>query len=343
MAHRSDIERLQSAWRALAGVARAEGWRTIPINLEGPCRLLAGRHFPGNEEAVLIGFPSVRVPSDSQLPQGRGFRVARVPGATLGGACEWVSLSRQPSGSSDLFAMMAGDVMGLLEDFPASSQERLFGLFLSRIKAWQDFMEQDRQGVLGPEAETGLYGELVVLRDMIGMGIPAACAVEAWQGPLNGLHDFSVGSGAIEIKTTVSVNSFPARIGSLEQLDPSLKQPLFLAGVRLTISGAGRALPEIVGMLRDCLTGDSPTLSLFESRLLHAGYLDVLADHYTRRFETVGMIVFEVTGAFPGLTRGKVDTAIRQARYELDLDALHVPVVTLGQACAHLGGSHWSC
>jgi hypothetical protein len=113
--------------------------------------------------------------------------------------------------------------------------------------------------------------------------------------------------------------------------------------VRLTVSSAGRTLPEIVGMLRDCLAGDAPTLSLFESRLLHAGYLDVLADNYTRRFETVGMIIFEVTGSFPGLTRSKVDSAIRQATYELDLDALHVPVVTLGQACAHLGGSHWSC
>ena len=94
----------------------------------------------------------------------------------------------------------------------------------------------------------------------------------------------------------------------------------------------------MIDMLRNRLVGDSPTLSLFENRLLHAGYLDVLADSYTRRFEIVGMIVFEVTGSFPGLTHSRVDTAIRQVRYELDLDALHVPVVTLEQACAHLGG-----
>ena len=233
--------------------------------------------------------------------------------------------------------------MGLLEGFPSSSQERLFGLFLSRIRAWQDFMERDRQWVLGPEAETGLYGELVVLRDIVGTGIPAAYAVEAWQGPLNGLHDFSSGSAAIEVKTTVSVNSFPARVGSLEQLDPSLKQPLFLVGVRLAVRSTGSTLPDIVDMLRDRLAGEPPTLSVFESRLLHAGYLDALANDYTRRFESVGMIVFEFTGSFPGLTHGNVDAAIRQANYELDLDVLHVPGVTLEQACAHLGGSHWSC
>jgi hypothetical protein len=239
--------------------------------------------------------------------------------------------------------MMAGDVVGLLESCSSSSEERLFGLFLSRIRAWQDFMGLDHRGVLGPEAETGLYGELVVLREIVGTGIPAACAIEAWQGPLNGLHDFSWGSGAIEVKTTVSVNVFPARVGSLEQLDPSLKQPLYLVGVRLAVSSTGRTLPESVGMLRDRLAGDPPTLSVFENRLLHAGYLDARVDNYTRRFETVGIIVFEVTGSFPGLTRCKVDAAIRQAHYELDLDVLHVPVVPLAQACAHLGGSRWSC
>lgn len=343
MARRSDIERLQSAWRALAGGDRAEGWRTIPITVEGSCRLLAGRHFPGNEEAILIGFPSVRVPSDNNLPQGRGFRVARILGGSLSGAHAWVSLARQPAGSSDLFAMMAGDVVGLLEGRPSSSEDRLFGLFLSRIRAWQDFMERDREGILGPEAETGLYGELLVLSELVGAGISAACAVETWTGPLNGLHDFSSGSGAIEVKTTVSVNSFPAEVSSLEQLDPSLKQPLFLVGVRLAVISAGRTLPEIVGILRDRLAGDPPTLSVFDSRLLYAGYLDALADHYTRRFETVGMIVFEVTWSFPGLTRCKVDASIRKAHYELDLDVLNVPVVTFEQACAHLGGLHWNC
>src|SRR5688572_29231179 len=53
MALRSEGEELVAAWRALAGDQAAEGWRTIPIVPVGPCRLLAGRHFPGNEEALL--------------------------------------------------------------------------------------------------------------------------------------------------------------------------------------------------------------------------------------------------------------------------------------------------
>jgi hypothetical protein len=239
--------------------------------------------------------------------------------------------------------MMAGDVVGLLESRSSSSQEHLFGLFLSRIRAWQDFMARNWRGVLTPEAETGLYGELVVLRALAGAGLSAAHAVDSWQGPLNGLHDFSVHGGAVEVKTTVSVHTFPAEIGSLEQLDFALTQPLFLVGVRLAVSSAGSTLPDLIGTLRDYLADQSAALSVFESRLLHAGYLDARADHYTRRFETVRIIVFEVNQAFPGLTRSTVHAAVRQTRYELDLDMLTIPVVTLEQVCARLGGIPWNC
>jgi hypothetical protein len=44
--------------------------RAQPLALTGPRRLRAGRHFPGNEEALLVGFTSVHVPPAAQLPQG---------------------------------------------------------------------------------------------------------------------------------------------------------------------------------------------------------------------------------------------------------------------------------
>ena len=72
-------EEIASAWKALAGNSRGdEGWMTIPVSLKSSCKLLAGRRFPGNEEAVIVGFPSFQMPSKGQLPEGRGFGVAEV-------------------------------------------------------------------------------------------------------------------------------------------------------------------------------------------------------------------------------------------------------------------------
>ena len=62
-------EEIASAWKALAGNSRGdESWMTIPVSLKSSCKLLAGRHHPGNEEAVLVGFSSFQMPTKGQLP-----------------------------------------------------------------------------------------------------------------------------------------------------------------------------------------------------------------------------------------------------------------------------------
>lgn len=338
MVRRSSGDRLGAAWRALAGDRTDEGWRTIPIDLDAPCRLLAGRHFPGNEEAVLIGFQSLRMPPESQLPHGRGFRVGRVAREALGGTHAWLSLSRQPAGNLAMFAMMAGDVLGLLEDCSAVGENRLFQMILGRIRAWQEFMERGRDGLLGPEAEVGLFGEIVALGQLLEAGMPATLALEAWQGPLDGIQDFMIGTGAIEVKTTIAAGGFPATIGSLEQLDDSLKRPLFLMAVRLSLDGTGATLPEIVATLRGLLHATPSALATFENRLLQAGFLDGLSDHYCRRFSLVGTGVLPVDDRFPKLTRCNVGIEIRSVRYDLDLDLVDVSDVGLRRALEQLGG-----
>jgi hypothetical protein len=263
--------------------------------------------------------------------------VIRIGREVLGGTHVWLSLWRQPSGSIELFAMMAGDVVAMLEACSTSGEEDLFQRFLGRIRAWQDFMERGTDGLLGPEAEVGLYGELVVIKALLGAGIPATLAMDAWQGPLDGLQDFTVGTGAIEVKTTVAVNSFPATIVSLEQLDESLKQPLFLAAVRLSLGSSGKTLPEYVAELRDLLRDEALALGAFENRLLQAGFLNALADRYTRRFALAGTTILPIDGKFPRLTRCNVHAVIRKARYELDLDLVSVAGVELSRALEQLG------
>lgn len=82
-------------------------------------------------------------------------------------------------------------------------------------------------------------------------------ALESWVGPLNAVRDFEIGTGAIEVKTTISAVGFPAKIGSLEQLDDSARQPLFLAGVRLRQGETGQNLSELVADIRDIAAGEA--------------------------------------------------------------------------------------
>jgi hypothetical protein len=337
MALRSEREELLAAWRALAGNDGAEGWRTISVASGGPCRLLAGRSFPGNEEALLVGFVSVLVPPAEQLPQGRGFRVARANLGHDGDGRVWIALCRQHAGSLDLFAMMADDVVSTLERLRGDDDEKLFQVFLARITGWQDFMRRSGDGLLSPEAEVGLFGEIGFLCDLMRAGLLSTTAAEAWKGPLDGLQDFALGSGAIEVKSTVSPRGFPGTVGSLEQLDDSLTRPLFLVGVRLALDVSGRTLPELIDELRDLLRAEPAALAVFDNRLLHAGFLDATAERYTRRFSRAGDRMLCVTGSFTRLTRANVAIEIRTVRYEIDLDLIPTGDVRLVDALRQLG------
>lgn len=337
MAASTDLQDLRAAWRALAGGGEGEGWKTIPVSTHAPCMLRAGRHLPGDEEAVLVGFRHVRTIPNSHLPQGHGFEVSWLPADATGGERLWVALARRANGSPELFATMAEDLVRLLEDGIVQDENVLLHRFLFRIRAWQDFMDQQREGVLSAEAELGLFGELIFIERMVAAGMPARNVLDAWQGPLDSLQDFRLGNGGIEVKTTLAVGGFPATISSLEQLDDRLSQPLFLAAVRLALDATGITLPAMADRIRETVHDNLAALDMFEVRLVQAGLLRTAAERYTRRFLHTSTVIMQVQQGFPRLTRSDVHPAIRKARYEIDLALGGAADVALSRAIELLG------
>lgn len=333
----SDKDALTAAWRALASDRDRGGWNTIHLTSGAPCPVLAGRHFPGNEEAILVGFRSAAIPTSEHLPQGKGFSVRKVESHLVDETHVWISLVRQSSGSQEIFLMMADDVISTLSVRSQASELELLSIFLGRIRAWQSFMQRDTDAVLGPSAEVGLIGELELIRALLEKPVPASLVLEAWRGPDEGLQDFVFGTGAIEVKATVTEGEFPAIIGCLDQLDETLVRPLFLAGIRLRLSDSGATLPDEVAALRNVLKSEETALGTFNNLLIRAGYLDSMCTRYTRRFQSVAMKILAVDGTFPKLTHSKVSHEIRDARYIIDLDLIDGPDVSLQVALQQLG------
>ena len=329
MVRQTETEDITSAWRALAGDVEREGWRTIALAEEGRCRILAGRHFPGNEEAVLVGLFPALTPYPAVLPAGNGFVVKPVDLGTASEGRAGFGLVRQPAGRLDFFAMMSNDIIANLTVSVLTDDSRLLALFLDRVRAWQSFMERDREGVLGAEAEVGLHGELVVLQSILESGVSPSVAVQAWIGPLDGIQDFQFTGGSIEVKATTSSGTFPATISSLEQLDETLVNPLFLAGVKLDLAQSGKNLPARAENIRHLLQKDPTALSIFDIRLLHAGFFPAFSDRYPRSFAHDITKFFQVHADFPRLTHGVIPTPIRKARYEIDLDLVTVEDISL--------------
>ena len=322
------------AWQSLSGAGDEPGWRTIPVTPAGGCHLSAGRRFPGNQEALLASFPGASLPAAEKLPDGQGFSVERVE--PHGDGATWIALARAPSGGSELFATMVADVAGALDAEAAADDARLLRVFIGRVRAWQEFMRKGAQS-LGPEEEIGLVGELIALASIIDAGLPAAIACEAWLGPVDGLRDFEIGTGGIEVKCSLATAGFPARIGSLDQLDDTARQPLFVAGVRLRQVDGGRSLPDFVEALRGLVTGDHEAERLLAERLVAAGYFDAHASRYARRFAHAASRIVEVGPSFPRLTTSRVPAGVVKASYEIDLDRAPGPGVAIEDALKKLG------
>jgi hypothetical protein len=331
----SKAKELIAAWRALDNQT-GDGWATIPLLTSAGCAVRAGRHFPGNEEALLVGFKIQEIPRADRLPQGRGFSVSRVDTSPEWQQLTWLCLARRPSAEKRLFAAMATNVVESMEGLPGASEPQILQMFLGRVRAWQVFMQRNAD-VLTDSEEIGLFGELLVLQQIICSGVPPCTAVEAWRGPVDGLHDFVLGAGAIEVKTTLSDAGFMARIGSLDQLDTTLVTPLFLAAVRLQLSSTGKSLPEKVQELHSTLYRENSAQLLLDELLITAGYIEALAECYRRRFECADLRMLAVAADFPKLTRSSVPIAIREAHYTLDIDQVTSASTSLHNALAALG------
>lgn len=331
----SDIE-LAAAWRALSGQAAGDGWKVIELFGLGNCCVMAGRRGARNEESVLVGVRGDLPPQPFQLPRGQGFSLISTELHGYPVDHSWFALVRQESGSLELFTKVAVDLVNLMESSSAQDGPRIHSSMISRIRAWQAFMKRDSDGVLSTEEEIGLFGELLVLQNLLDDGVSEFNALESWAGPDDGLHDFLLGDGAIEVKTTMAPAGFMARIANLDQLDDSLHQPLYVAAVRLAQLSEGATLPDLIDQVAGLLE-DPGASALLNSRLVSAGYMDITRTEYTRRFRCSELTYRIVGDDSPRLTRSSVPAAIHEARYSLDLDSLPVAASTYADISKSLG------
>lgn len=325
-----------SVWRALPKNLSAPGWRSIDLFHNGTIKIKVARQAPSDEEAILIGFATIKIAPTPQLPQGRGFRIERAVLSELSEEHQWLAIIRQPAGSLELFAAVVTDMCDVLRTIDGAAEQVMYQRLLGRVRGWQEFMRRGRDG-LPPQAEQGLIGELCFLHQLLDEGVVIYSAVDGWRGPFDGLHDFELGAGAIEVKSTLATEGFPVTIASLDQLDDANHSQLFIAALRLSSNGPARSLPEHVADIRRRIEPDPTAMDLFERALHLAGYLDMHSDIYTRRFSMSEMRVYHVDVAFPKLTPATVPTAIRRAQYEIDLGQVSVDIHKLNGVLTTFG------
>jgi hypothetical protein len=191
-----------------------------------------------------------------------------------------------------------------------------------------DFRELlEGASVLSSNREVGLFGELTVV-DCLLSTLGGAQAVEAWRGPKGDEHDFDLGSGDLEVKSTLSEKRVHW-IGSLSQLEPTPGRALWLLSVQLT-TGLVEAptIGDLVAKLRSRL--EDADLEAFEKKLYSAGWRDKYRATLRRRFRMRSRpLLLPIDEAFPALTADRMVAAgmplfrLREIAYAIDIAGLH--------------------
>ena len=223
-------------------------------------------------------------------------------------------VAAEPDVDVEMFATLVAD---LLHHVKVSTHPAGRAL-LERLSSWRQMLAAGARSGLSPGAQLGLYGELLVLRDLL---LPryGPAAVDAWTGPLRDAQDFLLARSAVEVKSVTTRDGLSCRISSEAQLDTTNLDHLALVHQTMTVGDNGTTLAEIIDSLRrtPAIAADP---ALFERRLLCAGWLDLHRDRYQREaYELTGRRCYDVVEGFPRLSPRDLPRGLGRVSYQVDL------------------------
>jgi hypothetical protein len=304
-------ELLRKWQEAAAAAPSGREWRGIALSVASPLKLTAAVREPDARIALLLESSLTLAPASLFRMQAEGVSVAdqRRPDENI---CR-IAVTLERDELRDVFEVLVLDIIGVASD--AITPVEAIRQVERRLLAWQACLRLRRRA-LSKEEQIGLLGELEILR-LIAAEIGFHHAIEAWQGPLCRLHDFSRSGTAVEVKAVLGVGAL-LYISRFEQLVDAGLSALLVARPRFREDPAGRTLPKTVDDIREQIRQSEPDiLWLFNDRLLHAGYIDGRSDDRLR-VHLDDVYGFEVGEGFPRITPSSIPLGIVEVRYAID-------------------------
>lgn len=196
---------------------------------------------------------------------------------------------------NDLFTMVCADVLKTTEAMPENPLKALHRV----LDRWKSLF-RTVGAPLGPEQIAGLFGELVVLVQLLQLD---SSAHRLWLGPSGNHHDFSNGRYAIEVKafTSSSADARRVRIHGLDQLDAPSGGALKLAWLRLerVSIGGGKGFVELIERALELCDDESALMNLLSQVGYHAADVDFYREV---RYSLAEERWYTVDAGFPKLT-----------------------------------------
>ena len=279
----------------------------------------AARRIRDNLEALLLELNPSSLSGIIEWPISSGFQVDIGPASPGSRTRTRLYLQLTEERYRDVFRVLCEDVCSVLDT--ASGEQDAVRACHSRLMRWQAFLRKHRPDGLTSEEQVGLFGELLVLRDLFLPRLDHVVTIRAWRGCKKAHQDFQFPGKALEVKTTRAAIPDRISITNVQQLDEDGLAPLVLTVVHVHVNEtSGETLPEMVKSIKSELPDDA--LELFDEGLIEVGYLDTHENRYENsRYQVNGVLHHEVKDGFPRVLREQLTDGVKKVRYEIAIDA----------------------
>jgi hypothetical protein len=315
-------ETLSQAWASVFGKSQnGEGYYSVRVFAESICSIFVGQYQPSGiiDVAFEVVPQSIKRILLSQEAKGFEVTVQKTP-ITKQSSKLRVSITLNRHSFSDLFQFLATDIVEhcVSATTEADAMSRLY----TRLDHWRRFSEKSGEEGLSVLEQTGLFGELLFLRNLLAHGVDSVKAVRAWHGPYRDNQDFCFGPKAVEVKASSSNNANQVAISNTRQLDNTGLEELYLYHVSLDRrNGSGESLPTAVAsLLTQFRKSGSECEELFESLLMLQGYHHSQSNLYDLLGYTLrSQQLYEVKSGFPRIIESDLASGVVEASYKIDL------------------------
>ena len=221
----------------------------------------------------------------------------------------------------EIFSALAADILSKV--LTAGGDKKAAEILVSRLAHWQKFMQAAGVEGLTTEQQTGLFGELSILRGLLNASDSSMEIIDSWHGPLADNQDFLMSGCAIEVKATTVNTTDAISISNERQLDDAGLDTLFLCHLSFDVRrGMGTSLPTMVAEIENMLPEEIRTE--FEDSLLKVGYLDSQKNKYNARcYVERQRTYYSVLKGFPRIVPGDLMSGVSETSYRLNLSGCH--------------------
>lgn len=220
----------------------------------------------------------------------------------------------------DTFSSLCINLINAVKEMP--SEKELVKAVINQLEKWRNLFDKTKADGLSNEQQQGLYGELHFLQKFLSKKITTPeKALEYWVGVDAALRDFQGNEWVVEAKTTCTNNPQKVTINGERQLDETLLSDLFLYHCSVEVSKFnGETLPEKVDKLRTILREDVPALSMFNEKILQAGYFDEEAELYANRsYKIRDEHYYHIKDDFPRIKEEELRNGVSDVKYAIIL------------------------